>query len=147
MGTGIHETTFGAFSAGGAPLGVGFTNQADRNVKWLATARARLGYAADRWLIYVTGGGAWGGIDYTMGPTFPGLFSPTTFSHTSSGWTAGGGVEYAFTNNWTGRIEYLYYDLDSVTGVNVGTGAVLTATQNWDRNKINVVRLGANYKF
>jgi outer membrane immunogenic protein len=146
-GTGIRKTTFGPLTAGGAPFGVGFTNTAERDIRWLATVRGRLGYAANNWLFYVTGGGAWGEADYTAGPTFAGLFNPITFSHNSSGWVAGGGVEYGFTNNWSARVEYLYYDLGSVTSTNASTGAAFVSTQAWDRNKINVVRAGVNYKF
>ena len=144
-GTGIHSTTFAPLVAPG--VGVVGTNSAERDFKWLATVRGRLGYAADRWLFYVTGGGAWGEADYTAGVSVPGLFTPTTFSHTSSGWVAGGGVEYGFTNNWSARLEYLYYDLGGVTATNVSSGALFAGTQTWDRNQINVVRAGVNYKF
>ena len=112
---------------------------AERDIRWLATLRGRLGYAADRWLFYVTGGGAWGETDYTAGPNFGGLWAPISFSHTSSGWTLGGGVEYGFTNNWTGRIEYLYYDLGGVTANNV---AGLQPFRRQMVNQINVVRVG-----
>ena len=144
-GTGIRNTTITQMTFGGAPV-PGFTQTAERDVRWLATLRGRLGYAADRWLFYVTGGGAWGEVDYSGGPTVIATYTPVTFSHTGSGWTVGGGVEYGFTNNWTARLEYLYYDLDgaSVTIPAVGGGA---AVQTWDNNKINVVRVGANYKF
>ena len=75
-GTGIRNTTFVPFTVGGVPVGPGFTHQAERDIRWLATARGRLGYAADRWLVYVTGGGAWGEADYTAGPNFGGLCEP-----------------------------------------------------------------------
>ena len=146
-GTDIRGTTTNPLTAGGVQVGAGINNLAQRDVRWLATARGRLGFAADRWLIYVTGGGAWGEMKYTAGPAFAGLWSPVAFSHTSSGWTAGGGVEYGFTNNWTARVEYLYYDLDGASIVNPSAAAGLAATQTWDRNRINVVRVGVNYKF
>jgi opacity protein-like surface antigen len=41
----------------------------------------------------------WGGVDYTAGPIWSGIYNPVQFDHTSSGWTVGGGVEYGFTNN------------------------------------------------
>ena len=75
---------------------------------WFGTARARIGYAFDRFLPYLTGGGAFGNIrTETAG-----------FAGTSSnqfGWTAGVGIEYAFLNNWSAKIEYLYADLGTAT--------------------------------
>ena len=75
-GTGIRNTTFAPITIGGVPVGAGFTQMAERDIRWLATVRGRLGYAADRWLFYVTGGGAWGEVDYTAGPTLPALYEP-----------------------------------------------------------------------
>jgi outer membrane immunogenic protein len=148
-GTGIRNTTITPITFGGVPgPGGGFNQMAERDIRWLATIRGRLGYAADRWLIYVTGGGAWGEVDYTAGPNIGAIYSPVMFSHTSSGWTVGGGFEYAFTNNWTARLEYLYYDLDGASVTNpVISCPALATTETWDRNKINVVRVGVNYKF
>ena len=68
---------------------------------WIATLRGRVGFAADRALFYVTAGGAFTDIKPSTGAlTFGGGTEP--------GWTAGGGVEYAITDNWTAKIEYLY---------------------------------------
>jgi outer membrane immunogenic protein len=148
-GTGIRNTTIvqGADIAGN--LFFGFNQMAERDVKWLASVRGRLGYAVDRYLIYVSGGAAWADVDYTAGPAWGNLYNPVTFNHNSSGWTLGGGFEYAFTNNWTARLEYLHYDLDGATIANPSGGALpgFAATQTWDRNVIDVVRAGVNYKF
>ena len=68
---------------------------------YFGTVRARIGYAFDRTLIYITGGLAYGGLNT----------NPITGNSTSNaGWTIGGGVEYAFTHNWTVKIEGLYVD-------------------------------------
>src|ERR1700684_2205191 len=53
---------------------------------WLSTARGRLGYAADRFMPYVTGGAAFGDIRASR----PGF---TTATATNTGWTIGGGPE------------------------------------------------------
>ena len=70
---------------------------------WLGTARARIGYAFDRWLPYITAGVAFGDVQATSA-----LGSNST---TQVGWTAGVGLEYAFMGNWTAKLEYLYVDL------------------------------------
>ena len=72
-------------------------------------------------------------------------FGLATGSDTISGWTVGDGVEYAFTNNWTGRVEHLFYDLDDSNIVNVGIAPNIATTTL--ENRIHVIRLGVNYKF
>jgi outer membrane immunogenic protein len=147
-GTGIRDTVVGPGVIIGGIAAPGFTHFAERDIKWLASIRGRLGWAADRWLLYVTGGGAWAGFDFTVGPDIGG-FGLLTGSKTRSGWTIGGGVEYAFTNNWTGRIEYLFYDLGDITNTRtflLGGVTPLTTTTTVD-TQINVVRSGVNYKF
>jgi len=76
--------------------------------------RLQAGYALDRLLFYGTGGLA---IIHVKGCTiefFPGpCEAGDTFSGNRTGWTAGGGIDYAVTQNWTARIEYLYADYGS----------------------------------
>jgi outer membrane immunogenic protein len=72
---------------------------------WNGTLRGRLGYAIDRFMIYGTGGLAVGNVEASI----PG----DSDSNTAVGWTAGAGVETAFTDNIFGRLEYRYTDLGS----------------------------------
>ena len=75
----------------------------------IGTARGRVGYAVDRALWYVTGGLAWADHEVTLsGPAIGGSIS-TSKVHT--GWTIGGGLEWAFANAWSAKIEYLYMSL------------------------------------
>ena len=104
-------------------------------VEYFGTVRGRIGAAFDRALIYVTGGLAYGetkfrGLDTTAGLSF-------SKSKPTAGWTIGGGLEYAFTDNITAKAEYLYVDL----GDNRYYGA------NKAETKFSVVRAGLNYKF
>jgi outer membrane immunogenic protein len=146
-GTGIRETTIAPITIGGVSLGGDYTHTTKRDITWLASVRGRLGYTADRWLIYVTGGGAWGRVEGTAGPNIPSILTPVTFSDTISGWVIGGGFEYAIANNWTARLEYLYYDLDDTSFTNAYAGnPTFFWTTTWD-NRINVVRAAVNYKF
>lgn len=81
--------------------------------------RGRLGIAFDRALIYGTGGVALTGFDTTIVDTtgfFTGLpGSNATFTNTRAGWTVGGGIEYAVTDNWWVRAEYRYSDFGHTT--------------------------------
>ena len=102
--SGLAYTTFVApptFVAAGAAGGI----------DWFGTVRARVGFAIDRTLLYATGGLAFGRVSNSWADTE----ATTIYGKNSSwkaGWTAGGGVEYAFTNNWTAKLEGLYVRLD-----------------------------------
>ncbi len=105
---------------------------------WLATFRGRVGYAFDRWLPYITGGGAMGNVRASISvPAFGFMDSATK---NLWGWTVGAGVEYAFLSNWSAKIEYLYVDLGTFNA------AVVPAVNNVSF-KENIVRAGLNYKF
>jgi outer membrane immunogenic protein len=103
---------------------------------WLATVRGRAGYAFDRFLPYVTGGLAVGDIKAGT-PGFPGA------TQTNAGWTAGGGLELALTNNWTAKAEYLHVDLGNM---NCGFSCGVVANNNVSL-KSDMVRGGVNFRF
>ena len=103
-----------------------------------ASLRGRLGFAADRALFYVTGGGALANQNYTLFSPFTGF--NTNASATKLGWTVGGGVEYAFAPNWSARVEYRYSDFGKV---NV---ADFIAPANISRRE-SAVRLGVSSHF
>jgi outer membrane immunogenic protein len=110
---------------------------------WLATLRGRAGYAADRVLFYGTAGGAFANIQTT--------FNGVQTTHDQAGWTAGAGIEWAFADNWTAKVEYLYVDLGS-TNFNCTTGACTTATggppiAGTVSLTENLIRAGVNFKF
>jgi outer membrane immunogenic protein len=75
-------------------------------LNWIGSLRGRLGYAWDRFLVFGTGGLAYGELEHYNNAA-PGQ----TFRSTRTGWTAGGGLEYAVDANWLVRAEYRYYDL------------------------------------
>ena len=103
---------------------------------FLATVRGRVGYAADRWMPYLTGGLAIGDIRTSV----PGFTSSDT---TNAGWTIGGGLEAALVGNWTAKAEYLYVDLGKA---NCGAGCGILAGNSVGLTT-NVVRGGINYRF
>jgi outer membrane immunogenic protein len=113
---------------------------------WFGTVRARVGYAWDRVLVYGTAGGA--GINVQT--SLNGLPVQT---NADFGWTVGGGVEWAFADNWTFKVEYLFVDLFSGVacnhGYSCGYDAALGAVNGNDFVKLNenIVRVGVNWKF
>jgi outer membrane immunogenic protein len=126
---------------------IGFPGgQCETKNTWFSTFRGRVGYAADRVLFYATGGGAFGNIESGANG---GLVSTTKV-----GWTAGAGIEAAFADNWTARIEYLYVALqngscNTATGNPCGvdfltTGLPATHAVKFDAS---LIRLGVDYKF
>ncbi len=116
-------------------------------IPWIATVRGRFGYAADRVLFYGTGGVAFiRTSDNITGTTFG--FSGTLFnaSTTSTGWTAGAGVEWAFAQNWTAKVEYLYVaaNVSQATAPIPIIGGTLTGSGNIHDN---LIRAGINFKY
>jgi len=120
---------------------------------WLSTVRARAGYLfAPQWLVYGTGGVAFGRANYsnttisTLTFTGTGAFTLTgtaigTESKTQTGWTGGGGIEHQIARNWSAKLEYIYVDLGSHRFLN--TRAAVTDVKLND----NIVRVGVNYQF
>lgn len=106
----------------------------------LGTIRARAGWAFDRWLPYVTGGVAFADLKNSLNDD--GL----VFSRNSSatGWVVGGGLEYALTDHWTVKAEYLYAQFPNSSGV-VGSSPYLYRFKDTDSDQI--ARVGVNYKF
>ena len=124
---------------------------------YLGTVRGRLGYALlnNRGLLYVTGGFAYGGVHTYFNANVNGApigapLSSTSYSKdtTPTGWTVGGGFEYAITDHWTFRGEYLYADLGSTNLYNSTLfGAVGTNAHVNVDTTVNIIRVGVNYKF
>jgi outer membrane immunogenic protein len=82
------------------------------NSTYFADIRGRLGYAMDRALLYVAGGVAFGNVETNY--LFPVVAAPgLNVTSSRTGWTIGGGLEYAIWDNWIGRVEYRYTDLGS----------------------------------
>ena len=105
----------------------------------IATLRARAGFALDNTLFYATGGLA--AVDMEFGAFMQTQQSDSQWVY---GWTAGGGLEHAFTPNFSGRIEYLYVGLEDAD-FSMTDGNTFDATQSF--NDIHMVRAGLTYNF
>jgi outer membrane immunogenic protein len=119
--------------------------------RWFVTARGRLGltnfwWFGDKTMVYVTGGGAWAKIDTSEFLTTNIIGTGHQESNTRSGWTVGGGIEYALGYGWSAKGEFLYADFGTF---NTFTSLPF-ATMNIPRDvkvKDYVWRAGLNYKF
>jgi opacity protein-like surface antigen len=131
-----------------------FTIGSAASTSWLFTARPRIGWAVDDWLVYGTAGAAVTKIDaqFTFADDF-GSTESAMLSTTRLGWTAGGGIEAALWANWSAKAEYLYIHFSPVS-VTSGNLLVFPAipilaqpfTHSVDLSA-NLVRLGLNYRF
>ena len=151
--------------------GANFTITGRQNLDYLGTVRGRLGYAFDRFLVYGTGGFAYGNLDthiQTWG-VFPFGGTPVDESHASgiaTGTVFGGGLEFAAppafgpsfldAGNLTFKVEYLHYDLGGRTVSVNGSGpvfgpggpqAVGQAATSRFRTEGNLITAGINYRF
>ncbi len=106
-----------------------------------STYRARAGIAFDRALFYGTGGLAI--VDFNN--TFTSALGTDSDNHYRIGWTFGGGLEYAVTNNWSLRGEYRYTFFRSSADylANSSPGTLAANSKETD----NSVRIGFSYKF
>ncbi|MBK3662117.1 carbohydrate porin [Bradyrhizobium diazoefficiens] len=111
-------------------------------IDYVGTVRGRIGYAFDRFMPYLTGGFAWGHtrININDGDGVTSLFP---VGHYQAGWTAGLGLEYAVSGNWTAKAEYDYIDLTRKTYDLSGFGL---GSVNVDP-RIHLFKLGLNYQF
>ena len=107
------------------------------SLPWFMTARGRIGYAiAPTWMVYVTGGGAWGEIKSTVTATGPGT---ATWDTTRGGWVLGAGIEGAINRQWSWKVEYLHIDLGSSNTVLFGMAPASVSLTN------DIGRVGINF--
>ena len=138
LGGGYNGAQNVAFVNGVRPNEIaGYTGTSQLN--WFGTVRGRAGVAVmPTLLVYGTGGFAYGNV--SRNGTFGGQ------NATQTGWTAGGGVEYAFAPAWSAKAEYLYTDL---SGGNQKTwfNSPLSLNNVNNNTRFNTIRAGVNYHF
>ena len=127
-------------------ISTGTLNYSEK-LPWFGTVRGRLGVLANpNWLLYATGGLAYGEVDTDTTLTVGALGVSNNFDTTRVGWTAGGGVEAWLSPNWTAKVEYLYVDLGSFSNTYTGLSAFTPVTLSTHVTD-NIVRAGLNYHF
>ncbi len=117
-----------------------FTSQA----QWFAALTGRVGYAANDWLFYAKGGGAWMNARYTEdllvvgGAAFP---VSQVITDNRTGFTVGVGIEFGLVENLSGKIEYDFYDFASK---NYNFNAITPVSVS---SNLHTIIVGLNYKF
>ena len=160
LGSGTLTNSVGPFPFVGAPEVVKTSIVSTSTLDYLGTVRGRLGYLTPTFLLYGTGGLAYGGVKASTAITQSnnacaclqsGASAVGAFSQMRTGWTAGVGLEWMFVPKWSVKVEYLHYDLGSVTFSNgalrtsgpFGLAVVgSTSTVNFSGE---IVRAGVNY--
>ncbi|HEX8078339.1 MAG TPA: outer membrane beta-barrel protein, partial [Chthoniobacterales bacterium] len=160
--SGKYRSTSGPTAIG--PFALTTAEGAASRVNWLSTVRSRFGFVFDRFLIYGTGGVAFGEVrgagDVTAFlPPFGSLTLAANDRRVHVGWAAGAGIEALITSNFSIKLEYLYADLGrerhSAPALLTGTPAILalippgTSVRAAGDFKVAVqtVRVGLNYHF
>jgi outer membrane immunogenic protein len=110
----------------------------ERELDWYATAVGRIGYAAGNTLFYGFGGLAWGEVKTDI--SFVG-FPLLNGEETHLGWTAGVGIEHAFTERFSARVEYSHVDLGEEDH-SLGDGGLASEVDF----KFDAIKIGASYK-
>lgn len=109
---------------------------AEERWDYVASLRARLGYATGNWLLYATGGAAFAGERFLSTPTGG---NEERVLNTRFGWTAGGGVEYAFAPHWSARLEYLYSKFEPAH-VTFSSGAQYSSSMDFQSLRVGLNR-------
>jgi outer membrane immunogenic protein len=127
------------------PANAGDTALVTVRTDFIPSLTARLGYAVDQWLFYGKGGVAWTNDKYSVTGVFTGIPFDAEGLGMRTGWTAGAGVEWAFTNDWSARLEYDYYDFGHsnvlMSDAANGFASIVTYRQN-----AQMVKLGLNFR-
>jgi outer membrane immunogenic protein len=170
-GNGTLNSSIGPINFFGNPDNVTTTIRTTKQLDYFGTLRGRFGYLfGPTFLAYGTGGLAYGGVrastsigqtnnDCVFSPgdcAQPNASAAGAISQTRIGWTAGAGAEWLFATRWSAKVEYLYYDLGSVTFANaplvtgIGTfvgagGPAIVNSTSTAYFRDNIVRVGVNY--
>lgn len=158
VGTDLKGTSASATRDFGGGISQTVTVDTGR-IDWMASFRGRIGFAADRALFYATGGAAVaeiGGASATVvnGPAIAlpaGTFTSTSGGSTTRwGWTVGGGIEWAFNNNWSLAGEYRHTDFGTraaTASIPDGLGGTFATVTTSGRLTVDQATARLNYRF
>jgi len=139
------------------PFFTAFTANSTANSNWLYTLRPRLGVANGHWLIFATGGLALGNFNFSQSVFYndtallaffgiPPTSQAGSFNATVAGEVVGGGIEYALSNNWSVKSEYLYVNFANRHMTETGVILPFTETSK-DKLCMSIARAGVDYRW
>lgn len=124
------------------------------------TVRGRVGYAMGNFLPYVTGGLAWSQNEHTLGcdadrvavtlgcqNKIGGTAFENEVDDTTLGFVVGAGAEYALSESWSVKAEYLYTDFGDENDVFIADPNYPLAGDRTFENHTHAVNVGVNYRF
>lgn len=147
------EASFGYMAAEGDapdPNSLGLDTVAMQGSGYYGDVTGRIGFAPDNMLYYLKGGVAFADLDWsvedvcTTAPPCNSSAINASNDGVESGWTAGTGIAWAFSQHASLRLEYAYYDLGDidVTGVSGGSSF------NWKQDvTLHTVTAGLSFMF
>ena len=143
--TGTHITT--------SPLAGAFSETSTSAAPYLATAAGRIGFAANDFLFYAKGGGAWMQVDYTQAVAAGPVFSLQTLNDNRTGYVVGVGGEFGMTENLSAKLEYDYlgfgtktYTFANLSAPVGGVNTPFALPVSW-KSSLQMVTVGMNYRF
>ena len=170
-GAGKSSATSASFDVSGfANHSVSTDLSVSKSIDFLGTVRGRLGYLVEpRLLVFGTAGFAYGHVKSSLaisqnlvgsglGSLETSIGTALNTSRMQGGWTLGGGFEWMFASSWTAKVEYLHYDLGSVTSAGQIADRIVSPSppttyyfvndvQSTTRFYGDIVRVGLNYLF
>jgi outer membrane immunogenic protein len=122
-------------------------NSVNSRLNYFGTERLRAGYALGRFLPYVTAGFAYGSFNGLNWTSAGDVFIPISnnASKWRGGWTIGGGLEYAVTDQVSVKADYLYASMSAPNGSAIGIIGPSYLTVNSGQYNLNIARVGVNY--
>ncbi|MFT3673492.1 outer membrane protein [Aestuariivirga sp.] len=142
------ELEGGWLGANGSDVGFGSSDTfSSVDAGLYGTAALRAGFAVDRALFFVKGGGALADINAEVNDSDPGgNMIHASDSGAELGWTLGGGVEFAISDTVTAKLEYAHYRFNDISVS--GDGIIVPGTVKWSSDvDIDTVKVGLNWRF
>lgn len=155
--SGFGRTQAGSTATTPTPFFTSFTANSTASSNWLFTLRPRLGVASGNWLFFATGGLALGNFNFSQSVFYSDVallaffgIPPTSqagsFNATVAGGVVGGGIEYALSNNWSVKTEYLHVNFASKSMTETGVILPFTETSK-DKLSMSIARAGVDYRW